>query len=324
MVFIPKEQKDLFSEDKMSGFFGKNCRLFFDADRLISTKIIPQKRIAKNIVILYKLLLSKNGKKFYKNVWGKTMERDQYELIDFLSKSEVKNHLPRYFEYLFPLKFSLSEEVEGKPIRKFEKKFSFWQKNVSKIGKLLAEFQNLKIPKKILKVYTKGEEKKHLQSSFEKIHNYSKLPGNRYRALGEFYFKQSFSQCWAKRYFSFNHFDFQPSNILYAKESDSFVVLDFDLAKKFSPALDLANFWVHVYVMLRYNFSKEKTLLICDKFLKSYLYYSKEEKKRIGCFDVFKMRAIIDIAQITADVFKKPSGESQKVFDKLDELLKTY
>lgn len=76
-----------------------------------------------------------------------------------------------------------------------------------------------------------------------------------------------------------------------------------------------------------------KSLFLCDKLLRGFL--DKFQKKKFTpfrnrkfltginvCFDVFKLRAVIDIAQITASAFKKPSQESQKVFEKLDEILK--
>lgn len=314
--------KSLFSQKIMFHFFERNCQSFFKADKLISLKIFPKKRIARNVVILYELFLFKNGKKLQKNIWGKTMKENQFKLLKFLAKTRVSKYLPNYFKYLTPLKFSLSEEMARESVRTFEKNFSFWEKNIARIGQALSEFQKIEFPEETLQIYTKNEEKKFLQCSLKKIKSYSFIAWGKYKFLGASYIKNLFSQCWKNSLFSFSHFDFQPSNLFYDKKGKNLKVLDFDFARKFHPALDLANFWVHFYVMSRYYFSKEKTFHLCDKFLQPYLKKSKFKKNSLYCFDLFRLRAIIDIAQMTAAAFKKPSQKSKKVFEKLDEISK--
>jgi thiamine kinase-like enzyme len=115
------------------------------------------------------------------------------------------------------------------------------------------------------------------------------------------------------------HFDFQPGNIFYGTKTEDFYLLDFDLCEKFHPAVDLANFLSHFYVMSRYHFPKTMVENLILSFIKSEAIKSKNWRKDIN---IFKLRSVIDIAQITAASFKKPSDDSRKVFEKLDELIK--
>ncbi len=317
----------------MSRFFERNCRPYFKTDKLISLKISPKKIISKNIVVLYKITFLKNKKIFQRNVWGKTMGKNQFRLLNFLSQSGVSRYLPNYFGYMASLNFSLSEEVSGKAVRNLEKDFYFWKRNIAKFSQILFDFQELKIPNSLLKTYTKDEERRFVRDSFTKIKRYSSSVWKKYRVLENFYLEKLFSRCWKENFFSFSHFDFQPSNIFYDKKEKAIKVLDFDLSRNFHPALDLANFWVHFYLMSRYHFSKRKALFLCDKLLQGFL--EKSQKKNFApfrngkfltgfsvCFDVLKLRAVIDIAQITASAFKKPCQKSLKVFEKLNEILK--
>jgi thiamine kinase-like enzyme len=317
-----QENKSLFSQKIMNSFFKRKCKIYFGADELVYLKIFPKKTLSKNILILYELSLLKKGKKFSKNIWGKTIKKNQFQLLKFLAGTKVGKYIPNYFGYLPSLKFAFSEDIKGKQVRVFEKKFSFWDKNISKIGQLLAEFQNKKIPATFLKIHTINEEKKCIQGWLQKIENYSPKEGKKYKKIKNYYIKNLSNKCWLKRYFSFNHFDFQASNIFYIKKTKSLALLDFDLSKKFHPATDLANFWVHFYIMARYHFSQKRVLSLCDKFLQTYLKKTKTKKDFTECFNLLRLRTILDIAQITASVFKKPSEESQKVFNKLNELLK--
>ena len=322
MKNIFKNSKDLFSQEIMSSFFQRNCLLYLKADKLISLKIFPKKRISKNILVLYKLYLEKDKKFFQRNIWGKTMEKDQFKLLEYLSKTKVKKYLPNYFEYITPLKFSLSEEIAGESTRNLERNFSFWKENIAEIGQILVEFKKINFPPKTLKVYAKGEEKKFLKSSLKEIRDYSPKVWEKYKNLGIFYIKNLFSHCWKNYAFSFSHFDFQPSNVFYDKKGKTLKIVDFDFSRKFCPVLSLANFWVHFYVMTRYHFPKEKVLPLCDKLLQPYCRKSQLKRNFLECFNLFKLRAIIDIAQMTAATFKKPTQKSQRVFEKLDELLK--
>ena len=322
MSFFPREINTLFSQKIMNPFFLKRCQTYFGADKLISLRIFPKKTLSRNILILYRLSLSKKRKKLSKNIWGKTIKERQFRLLRFFAKTKIGKYSPNYFEYLPSLKFGFSEDIEGKQIRSFEKKFSFWEKNISKFSQILAEFQKTKIPATFLKTYTINEEKKYIRDSLKKIRNYSPEEGKKYKELKNYYLKNLFTRCWTKNFFSFCHFDFQPSNIFYIKRTKNFVLLDFDSSKKFHPAIDLANFWVHFYVMARYHFLQKKVFSLCDKFLQPYFQKTKLKKGFVDCFSLFRLRTILDIAQITASVFKRPSKESQKVFDKLDELLK--
>lgn len=322
MSFFPRESKTLFSQKIMSSFFKGKCQTYFGADKLVSLRIFPKKTLSGNILILYRLSLSKKRKKLSKDIWGKTIKERQLRLLKFFAKTKIGKYLPNYFEYLPSLKFSLSEDIGGKQIRLFEKNFSFWEKNISKFSQILGEFQKTKIPATFLKTYTINEEKKYIRDSLKKIRNYSPEEGKKYKELKNYYLKNSFPKCWTKKLFFFSHFDFQPSNIFYIERTKNFVLLDFDLAKKFHPAMDLANFWVHFYVMTRYHFSQKRVLWLCDKFLQPYFQKTKLKRGFPHCFSLFRLRTILDIAQITASVFKTPSEESQKVFDKLDELLK--
>ena len=261
------------------------------------------------------------------------MEKNQFRLLKFLSQTEAGRYLPDYFKYITSSNFSFSEEASGEPIRNFEKDFYFWKRNIAKFGQILFDFQKPKIPNSLLKAYTKNEEKRFVKNSFKRIKEYSLSVWRRYKFLEKIYLKKLFSLCWEEKIFSFCHFDFQPSNIFYDKKEKAIKVLDLDLSRNFHPALDLANFWVHFYLMSRYRFSRIKSLFLCGKLLEGFL--EKFQKKSFGpfknqsfparfdiCFDVFKLRTVIDIAQITAPVFKKPSRKSEKVFRKLEEILK--
>lgn len=321
MIFSPRTKENLFSLEIMGGFFSQNCRSFFGADELTDIKILPQKRIAKNIVILYELVLRENGKKIKKRVWGKTMPKKIFQLFNFFSKTKARNCVPKYFKYIDPLSFSLSEDVGGKTVREFDKNIAFWEKNIGKIGILLATLQKAGIPRNILKNYSKKDEERFMEDSLKKIKKYSVSAGDNYGILAGKYLHLA-QKCFGGKNFIFSHFDFQPSNILYNKAQRSFYVLDFDLTKNFHPALDPANFSVHIYVMIRYRYAEEKAKKIAGLFLDSYLsnsQFKKSELKR--CLDIFKLRAVTDIAQMTANTFKKPSRDSRKVFKILNEIL---
>lgn len=322
MSFFLKKTKDLTSQKVMESFFKSKCLEYFGVKDLISLKIFPKKTLSGNILIFYKLSFFKKGKRFSKNIWGKTIKERQFNLLKFLAKTKVKRHIPNYFDYFPHLKFSLSEDIGGKSARLFEQNFSFWKRNLSKIAKVLVKFQEIEIPDVFLKSYSKNREKEFVRDVLEKIKSYSLRDVKKYEKIKNYYIKNLFSKCWKKNLFSFCHFDFQPSNTFYVKKTRNFVLLDFDLAKKFHPALDLANFWVHFYVMARYHFSQKKVLSLCDKFLRSYFKEIGFNKNLVSCFYLFRLRTILDIAKITSSVFGKPSKESQKVFDKLNELIK--
>jgi tRNA A-37 threonylcarbamoyl transferase component Bud32 len=321
MYFYPKKIEDLLSKEEMKYFFEKKVKDYFFAKKLISLKIFPKKTLSKNTLILYKLSLLKKNKKISKKIWGKTTKEGEFRLLNFFSKKEVGKYFPKCLEYFPSLKFCLFEDVEGKSIRFFRKNLSFWEKNISKISQILSKIQKTKIPPSLLKVHTKEKEKVFLENWLKKIRNYSSKEEKKYQRIKNYYFKNLSSKCWKERSFTFCHFDFQPSNIFFIKKNKSFVILDFDLAERFHPALDLANFWVHFYVMSRYYFSQKKVLWLCGKFLNSY-FQNKPSKNFLSYFNLFRLRTILDIAQITASVFKKPCLESERVFEKLDEILK--
>lgn len=239
---FPKESKELFSQKTMSRFFERNCRPYFESDKLISLKISPKKRISKNIIVLYKLSLLKNKKIFQKNIWGKTMKENQFRLLNFLSQTEISRYLPDYFGYMASLDFSLSEETSGKPIRNFEKDFYFWKRNIAKFGQALFDFQKPKIPNDLLKTYTKNEERRFVRNFFKRIKKYSLSAWGKYKFLEKIYLKKLFSQCWKEKIFSFCHFGFQPGNVFYNEKEKDIKILDLDLSRNFHPALDLANF----------------------------------------------------------------------------------
>ena len=313
-----KDKKDLLSSKKMAGFFQENCGPFFDAQEVLSLEILPKNRISKKLIILYKLKLSKDGKKISQNVWGKQAESASLSFLADISKGQMKNHIPKIITSLDNLDFFLMMEVEGAPIRNFEKDFSFWSEKAPNIIDILKKFQLS--PSQYLKNHALLEEKSFVELSLEKIKSYSPALAERYNLLAEDYLVALAPLCPKDKFFPC-HFDFQPGNVFYDKNKNNFCLLDFDLSQNFVKTADLANFWTHLYVMLRYHFSEEKTDKICEKFLEAYLVEESQKEEIIREFNVMKMRAAIDIAQMTTSAFLKPSAESNEVFSKLEELL---
>jgi hypothetical protein len=319
MIFVPKRREDLFSVGKMEPFFGGNCSRFFSIKKLVSLKILPKKRIAKNPVILYELVLSDGKKRIKKLIWGKAVSARQKKLLDSLAKKGFSRHLPKRICYLRNLNFDFSEDIKSKAARELQNNFSFWGKNISEIANVLLLLQKLGISGNLVKNHSLAEEKVFLKNSLRRIKKYSPSVYRKYIQLAEKYQKVLALIPKDRMNSVLCHFDFQPGNIFYNQAGKNFYILDFDLCEKFHPALDLANFLSHFYVMSRYRFGKKMVKKFISDFMESDIMKSISWREDI---DVFKLRSIIDIAQITAASFGKPSVDSKKVFEKLDELLK--
>jgi thiamine kinase-like enzyme len=318
MVFSLKKNKDLFLKEKMGSFFQDNCRRFFSCDKLVSLKILPQKRIAKNSVIVYDLMMLRGKERIKKRVWGKTISEKQMKLLDYLSLKGYSSHLPKKVAYLENLKFGFSEDINALATRKFQQKMSFWEKNMANIAKMIFLLQNLDVSKSMVENRSLAKERSFFKKSLENIKKYSPGILKKYDALAKAYLAALSLVKKNVMNSVLCHFDFQPGNVFYGKEGGKFYLLDFDLCEKFYPALDLANFLSHFYVMSRYHFPKARVEKFILNFVGSPLIKSKSWKKDMN---IFKIRPIIDMAQMTAVFFKKPTHDSKKVFEKLDELI---
>ena len=316
-------ERDLQNSEKVSRFMQEEGFFAAEKNRAVGLEIFPKKTLSKNKLILYRLVFSRGAEKFKKNIWGKTASAKQAKLVKVLSRGSAAPHVPFYLKYLKHLKFIFSEGIQGDSLRSFEKNLTFLGKNISAVGSMLADFQNARIPPGVLGNYSRAQEQRFLEKSLSEIRNYSISAGGEFEKIARNYSEKVFSVCWNEKKFCFAHFDFQASNIFYSGEEKRFYLLDYDLAGNFNPALDAANFWVHLYVMSRYHFSRNETLRLCGKFLAGYLGKSKLKKEAKTCFGAFVQRAVIDIGKITASVFQKPSEESKAVFAKLSEIMET-
>ena len=126
-----------------------------------------------------------------------------------------------------------------------------------------------------------------------------------------------------------SHNDFQASNIIVTPEKE-IALIDYTLSCLFYPAFDVANFLVHLQIMLNRILSEKKIKILQKLFLETYLIkvrpnIAKEVKKSIS---LFRVRSALDIWTISTMLMgPKDKNRSRylKILKKMvQENLKVY
>ncbi len=316
--------KEIFTDEKlMLKLFNKSLRRLFPEERhIISLKIShPEALSETSFLTRTKLtMVNKKNKQIEKIVRGNTIDADTYKLMKFIFENNKKNLIsPRPLHYFARIPYILYEETPGKRLREISFKSNLFKILLRKTAISLATLHNLPLPKvrttKIKEVSyfkeVRAKIKKYDPANYKVISSYTR----EYLKTASIKFKGS------KKVLSHN--DLQASNIIVTPKNE-IALIDFTLSSLFFPSFDVANFLVHLRIMLKGVISHKKINQLQNIFLNNYL---KTVKKSLGRqveknVKLAQVRAALDIWTITATLMGAKDKNRHKYVKILNNIIK--
>ncbi len=254
----------------------------------------------------------------------RTIKKDKAKLMKYLweKRSILDFATPRPLLYLPSSSLLFYEELPGATLRNLESASREFPSLIKKIAIGLRSLHALPLPHRL-----------SLPSAYIRETVFLKKLGQRAKAsippLHNFIASVSRTvlraqRIFARRPFCVIHNDFQASNILITP-AHRVGIIDFSLSGKGSPVADVANFLVHLRVMLGRELPQKRIGALQESFLKTYLAQCGEEEKRrvLAELPFWQARSAIDIIVITAQMLHESDPHRERIIKNLVRFIKS-
>ncbi len=327
-AYKKSDYKRFIDAEYMLAFFRDHkSRLFPRAYRVVSTTADYQEGLAaESYLTRYRVnVLQKNGLEVDVKLRGNRTNLQAYKMWRHLWKTfGVARYTVPKPVYFFPeANFVLYSKFLGRTLRDFpalgRKREQHFDTVLALVAKKIALLHHTK-PKYIHK-RTSVEERQSLRKLARKVREVKTRDARKV----EQYLKEletlieghvfSDPSAW-----TLVHGDFQPSNIIYNRNTKNVGIIDFMTFQYFHPAHDVANFMLQLEMMLTSYAAELLPKKYPQKFLRAYLKEcTKKEKEEIQrALPVFLIRSALDmiVLRLISPYYKK-HGDPRKRLEKL-------
>ena len=322
--------KEVFAnKEVMMKFYNKNLRVFFpQAKHIIDLTIDHPQALSETSFLTRTKITVATFKKEKVDYYlrGNIISHQTYKILKHVYEHNQPGLIsPRPLFFFSSVPYVFYEETPGTRLREWNFKSNNFPSIIQKIAVTLARLHNLPWPPVNKRRYDEPNFFQDLRTKIKKYdaRNYPMIKKwrDQYLKLAKTRFKE------AKLVLSHN--DFQASNIIVTPEKE-IALIDYTLSCLFYPAFDVANFLVHLQIMLNRILSEKKIKILQKLFLETYLIkvrpnIAKEVKKNLS---LFRVRSALDIWTISTMLMgPKDKNRSRylKILKKMiQENLKVY
>ncbi|MFA5070277.1 MAG: phosphotransferase [Patescibacteria group bacterium] len=296
-----KNLKEVFSnKEVMMKFYNKNLRRFFPAAKHIIDLTIDQPDALSETSFLTRTKITvatfKNEKVDY-YLRGNIISHQTYIILKHVYEHNQPGLVsPRPLFFFRNVPYVFYEETPGTRLREWNFKSRNFSNIVQKIAATLARLHRLPWPAVNKRRY---DEPNFFQDLRTKIKKYDAPDYPMIKKWRDQYLKLAKADLKGAK-LVLSHNDFQASNIIITPANEV-AVIDYTLSCLFYPAFDVANFLIHLRIMLDRLLVEKRIKTLQNIFLETYykkagLKIAKEVKKNLS---LFKVRSALDIWTIS-------------------------